>query len=140
MGFGISLLVVFPEKAVSLTTPPPEFPVLVADPNITDRLYDEWRMVRKKVNSDYCSCVDTARALSGINVGPIGYAKNHPINSNTPNVGAIIVTSESYYGHLGVVIAINGDTLTIQEGNYFKCQLSSRKISTNYDKIIGYYH
>lgn len=58
----------------------------------------------------------------------------------TPQVGAIIVTSESAYGHVGIVEAVNGDgTIMISEMNYSGfARITSRTISTSYGAIKGY--
>jgi surface antigen len=48
-----------------------------------------------------------------------GNARDWPVNSNTPQVGAIIVTYESRLGHVGKVIkVIDSETITIREMNY----------------------
>lgn len=58
---------------------------------------------------------------------------------NTPQVGAIIVTSESAAGHVGIVTAVNGNEITITEMNYHGFGvISSRTISTSYSAIKGY--
>ena len=57
----------------------------------------------------------------------------------TPQVGAIIVTSESAAGHVGIVSAVDGDQITITEMNYHGFGvISSRTISTSYGAIKGY--
>jgi surface antigen len=57
-----------------------------------------------------------------------------------PQVGAIIVTSESVYGHVGIVEAVNGDgTITISEMNYSGfARITSRTIPVSYSAIKGY--
>lgn len=58
---------------------------------------------------------------------------------DTPQVGAIIVTSESAAGHVGIVSAVNGDQITITEMNYHGFGvISSRTIPTSYGAIKGY--
>lgn len=58
---------------------------------------------------------------------------------DTPQVGAIIVTSESSAGHVGIVTALNGNEITITEMNYHGFGvISSRTISTSYSAIKGY--
>ncbi|MEA2007443.1 MAG: LysM peptidoglycan-binding domain-containing protein [Patescibacteria group bacterium] len=53
--------------------------------------------------------------------------------------GAIIVTSESWYGHVGIVTKVKGSSVTIREMNYkgFGVE-SSRTISTKNRVIKGY--
>ena len=58
---------------------------------------------------------------------------------DTPQVGAIIVTSESSAGHVGIVTAVNGNEITITEMNYHGFGvISSRTIPTSYAVIKGY--
>ncbi|OGD56342.1 hypothetical protein A2V71_01320 [Candidatus Berkelbacteria bacterium RBG_13_40_8] len=59
---------------------------------------------------------------------------------STPQVGAIIVTSEGgRTGHVGMVDGVNGDQVTITEMNYAGWGVvSSRTISANYRAIMGY--
>ncbi len=61
---------------------------------------------------------------------------------NVPQVGAIIVTSESRFGHVGIVEAVNNDgTITISEMNYSGfAKITSRTISISYSygAIKGY--
>ena len=57
----------------------------------------------------------------------------------TPKVGAIIVTSESWYGHVGVVTKVKGNNVTIKEMNYNGwAVISSRTISVKDRVIKGY--
>jgi surface antigen len=56
-----------------------------------------------------------------------------------PAVGAIIQTNESWWGHVGIVDAVNGDQITISEMNYQGFGvISSRTISVNNPVIQGY--
>lgn len=59
---------------------------------------------------------------------------------NTPQVGAIIVTSEGgKTGHVGIVDGVQGDQITITEMNYRGFGvISSRTISAGYGPIMGY--
>lgn len=58
----------------------------------------------------------------------------------TPQVGAIIVTSEGgKTGHVGIVEEVHGDQITITEMNYRGWGvISSRTISAGYGPIMGY--
>jgi len=59
---------------------------------------------------------------------------------NTPQVGAIVVTSEGgKAGHVGMIDAVIGDQITITEMNYRGFGvISSRTISSSYGAIMGY--
>ena len=56
-----------------------------------------------------------------------------------PKVGAIIVTSESWYGHVGIVTKVKNGKVTIKEMNYRGwAKVSTRTISTKSRVIRGY--
>ncbi|MEA1926043.1 MAG: LysM peptidoglycan-binding domain-containing protein [Patescibacteria group bacterium] len=56
-----------------------------------------------------------------------------------PKKGAIIVTSESWYGHVGIVTKVKGSKVTISEMNYRGfAKVSSRTISAKSRAIKGY--
>lgn len=59
---------------------------------------------------------------------------------STPQVGAILVTAESVYGHVALVDSVNPDgTITITEMNYSGfARITSRTISVSYGAIKGY--
>ncbi len=95
---------------------------------------------RKGYEFNTCSCVSYARYATGINVGPIGLAKNHPVNSSSPVVGGLVITYESWTGHMGVVTELKEQTFRMQEYNYFPCQYSERELPYNYKLIKGFYN
>ena len=47
-----------------------------------------------------------------------GDAKYWPVNSSVPAVGAVIVTYESWRGHVGIIREVNGTQVKIEEMNY----------------------
>ena len=104
---------------------PQEVAFLQPDPVAAEQLYQQWLDSKKNKIPSYniCSCVSYAKWKSGINVGSIGVALNHPVNSDTPNVGAIVVQkidSAGYRntGHLSVVEKVNDDgTIIVIEAN-----------------------
>ena len=87
------------------------------------------------------SCVTFARnflRLSGDEIK--GVAKNLRTNSETPEVGAIGKTNESRYGHLFVIIGIEGENLTIVDSNYgWDNKVRIRQLSTQDRRILGYW-
>jgi hypothetical protein len=93
--------------------------------------------------STLCSCVMFAIAKSGKNPGPIGYAKNWPINSSTASIGAVVITKESsgkiYTGHVGVVVGVDSEFVYINDANYSSCQETHRKLPINSPLIRGYF-
>lgn len=86
-----------------------------------------------------CSCVIYARAYSGIDVGSIGFARNHPVNASVPSEGTIVVFVGSYTGHVAVVTSFTETTITITESNYSRCQIGMRTVSRTLSTIKGYY-
>lgn len=60
-------------------------------------------------------------------------------SGRVPKVGAIIVTSESRWGHVGIVEAVDGGQITISEMNYRGwAKVTTRTISAAYGAIKGY--
>ncbi len=57
----------------------------------------------------------------------------------TPKVGAIIVTAESWWGHVGIVESVKGGSVTISEMNYARWGKTNRRtLSTGSRAIKGY--
>ncbi|MFA6082197.1 MAG: CHAP domain-containing protein [Patescibacteria group bacterium] len=81
-------------------------------------------------------CVPFARAVSGINIS--GAAISNKPNSNIPEDGAVLITTESRPGHAAVVTSINGNTIEVIERNYFSGWVSKRKILLNSPIIRGF--
>jgi hypothetical protein len=98
------------------------------------------RPIKQAPVATYCSCVNYARAVSGINVGSIGYAKYHPINSYTPNIGSIMIEDYAPYGHLTVVVSMTDTQITITEANFKHCKKGERTINRNDPHIRGFYY
>ncbi len=57
----------------------------------------------------------------------------------TPRVGAIIVTAESWWGHVGIVEGVSGDSVTISEMNYARWgKVDHRTLAVSSRVIKGY--
>lgn len=98
-----------------------------------------------KESQSYCSCVQFSKEKTGYQ-GSVGFAKNWKRNSETPQVGGVVITSESsaggvYTGHVAVISAVNYDTntITIDEANYIRCKRSTRTLAMGDHRIIGYW-
>lgn len=87
-----------------------------------------------------CSCVSYARYKTGINVGPIGVARNHPVNSIVPVVGGLAVFGGSSTGHLVAVVALGPETFRIAEYNHVPCKYSERDIRYDDPLLKGFYN
>lgn len=58
---------------------------------------------------------------------------------NSPKVGAIIVTRESWYGHVGYVESVGNGTVTFAESNYKGLGVITRRtLNVNDRRILGY--
>jgi surface antigen len=57
----------------------------------------------------------------------------------TPQVGAVMVTRESGYGHVSLVQSVNGDSWTVTEMNYHgPFQVSSRTLRPGQAPVVGF--
>lgn len=142
MGLGIISLIAFPERVISLTKPE-EIVFLQPDLEESARLYQQWQLTEKanQLKGKYGGqCVTFARKFAEMPAELVsGTAKYVPTNSQTPELGAIIKTNESKYGHLAVVIGIEGENLTLVESNYaWSGQISVRVINASDKRILGY--
>jgi surface antigen len=91
--------------------------------------------------TNLCSCVTFAKQRSGINVGSIGVARNHPINSQTPKVGGIVVLREGKVGHVAVVIGVENGSIILDEANYVHChRTTGRTLPLDSPDIRGYFN
>lgn len=62
-----------------------------------------------------------------------------PTNSSSPRAGGLVVTAESYAGHVAIVTSVNDDgTFNIRESNYVHGLITERTLSVNSGKIIGF--
>lgn len=108
-------------------------------------LYQKWVSDKKikAVKGQYSSCVAYVKAVTGFSQ-VIGYAKNWPINSTTPQVGSVVVTTESRpgtnTGHVAIITKIEDGLLYLKEANYIPNQLSTRTLNINSPVIKGYYY
>ncbi len=139
-------MTVFPRTTVSQTIyseelRPAEFSFLEPDPVASEKLYQEWlvKKLTKKVKFDPCSCVSYAKSVTGYSTS-VGAAKNWPITSQWPTVGAVVVLSESWAGHVAVVRAVKDNTIVIDETNYIPCQKGAREIEIDSPEIKGYWN
>lgn len=69
------------------------------------------------------------------NARPYGYAEG-----SAPQVGAIMVTRESGYGHVAIVRSVNGDgSWTVEEMNYTGfAQVDTRTIQPGFAYLVGF--
>lgn len=67
-----------------------------------------------------------------------GYAKNLPVKTKTPFVGAVMVSYESDLGHVSLVREIEGNILTVEDGNFYSGYRTIRTIYLNSWVIKGF--
>ena len=155
----------FPYQASGQITPPAEqteVPVVLVEDSplvgniaVADELYAEWlqsQQIKKRSSQGQttpkssapssgsaCSCVLYAKALTGYSQS-VGPARRWPKNSGQPVVGGVVVTNESRAGHVAVITAVDGDTLTLVEANYSRCRVTvGRQINANNPMVLGFW-
>lgn len=132
---------VLPKRAVSLTIQYEEFATLPQpDYEGSERLYQEWKASQVK---ETCSCVLAVKRLTGFTQS-VGYAKNWPRNTDTPQVGGVVITNESSSGtyktgHVAYISVIQDDVITLDEWNYVRCKHTTRTIKVGDKRIIGFW-
>ncbi len=113
------------------------------DPNEVARAYNSWLLTEKakQLKGKYGgACVTFARNFTKATVKDVsGMAKNVPTNSTTPEVGEIVKTNESIYGHLAVIISVDEDSFTVVESNWHWNGIIGMRVIDNDDpRIVGY--
>jgi hypothetical protein len=89
-----------------------------------------------------CNCVKFARSL--MPQLPFGLwtilDKRKIINSHLAKIGRVAIMNVGMpWGHVGVVVAKNGNLITIREANYKFCKITERTGTEAELKIIGYF-
>lgn len=141
---GMSLLFFLLAKATKAQAPTKlneEYGVMVENPEVTEQLYEEWKKVPVRSNKPsgwYPSCVIFAKQRTGFTQS-VGAARNWPRNSSVPVVGGVVITRESYAGHVAVITAVRETDFDVIEANYVHGRVSTRTISIDSRVIIGYW-
>jgi len=92
----------------------------------------------RKANSNEMQCY-TYVTSQGYGVGGYGLARFIPTNSNSPKVGGLVVTYESWAGHVAIVTGVNDDgTFNIRESNYTHGWITERTMSLSSRGIKGF--
>ena len=82
-------------------------------------------------------CVIFAKKFLGVTES-WGLARNVKTNTSTPVIGSVIKTSESWAGHVGIVINATETTVTIVESNYIRNTIGIRTLLITDKRIKGY--
>jgi|GEM_PF-4746801 len=92
----------------------------------------------RKAKANELQCYGYVTSL-GYPVGGHALARWIPTNSDTPAVGGLVVTYESFAGHVAVVIGVNDDgTFDIRESNYTHGWITERTLSVHNSLIKGF--
>lgn len=92
----------------------------------------------RRANGNEMQCYTYVTSL-GYPVGGHGLARFIPTNSSTPRAGGLVVTYESWAGHVAVVTGVNGDgTFNIRESNYTHGWITERTMSVGDRGIKGF--
>ena len=91
-----------------------------------------------------CSCISYARKVSEYSPPVVKQAIDIPVISTTPKIGGWILFRAgkvySKYGHAGIVVSFDDNTVTILERNYRRCQITKRTVDRRDVLIRGYYY
>ena len=66
----------------------------------------------------------------------MGNAKNWTINSDTPEVGGVVITNESRLGHVAYIKAVEGDYIEISEMNYVGLYTVNKRVLNWHTGVI----
>jgi hypothetical protein len=93
------------------------------------------------VVSNPCNCVLYARTIR--EDLPYGLtsktSKRRIAEKREPKVGDVILTSEGYFGHAGIVIGSSEDEVYFTEANYRRCTYTIRTLQKTNKRILGYF-
>lgn len=84
-----------------------------------------------------CSCVKTARLL-GVKFPKIQTPADLVPNAS-PTVGGVVVLKYGSTWHMAKITKLNEGTMSVREGNFEPCAITSREISYNDSHIRGFY-
>ena len=95
-----------------------------------------------RTDKNRCNCVLYAR--SKVPSLPFGLwtigDKNKIINSRKPEKGSVAIMSVGLpAGHVGVVVKVGSNHLTIQEANFKSCKITERHDTAKNFHITGYF-
>lgn len=85
-----------------------------------------------------CSCIQYVKMRLGGISESWGYPNKMKAYEISPYVGGVVVTTEGPVGHVALIEAIEGTTLTVSEANYVRCKITRRTIEMNAPQIRGY--
>ena len=135
------MLLAFPIRVISSTIE--EKLEFISNDQVSQAYYS-WQLTeraRKLIGTRQGQCTVAVRNFLGLGSDQIkGKAKNNEANSQVPEVGSIIITSESSNGHVGVVLFFTDTQVTIYESNVpLGSEIAGiRTLNINDPRIRGY--
>jgi hypothetical protein len=98
--------------------------------------------ILNRTDKNRCNCVLFARSI--VKSLPYGLwtikDKNRIINSQKPEKGDVAIMSVGLpVGHVGVVMKVGSNHLTIKEANFKSCKITERHDTKRNLKIVGYF-
>ena len=121
------------------------YPVFATETSILgsyeDNFVKESYIAPKALKSPHieCNCVAWAKWYLGRENESWGIPSNMQNLHSTPKSGDVVATKEGPFGHIGVILNIEGLNLYIIEANYTPCEVSTRSLSLDDLLIRGYY-
>lgn len=85
------------------------------------------------------NCVAYLRSIGVYVPDGYSYARYLPVTTRKPFVGAVMVSYDSWAGHVSLVTSVNADgTVTVKDGNYIPGDVTIRTVPINSD-IKGFF-
>ena len=154
----ILLALAFPRQASSeylqggiiAEHPEEEMSVIKADYEAMEIAYSNWlkeqekekliTKAKKLIGTRQGQCVVADRKFLELTPDQIsGIARNFVVDSQEPEIGAIVKLKESRAGHVAVVLDVTPTQIYIYESNYAAYERASmRWVDRNYNLILGY--
>ena len=88
---------------------------------------------------DPCSCISFIKSKMG-RFEPLGYPNIMIPNAEIPWPGYAVLTDEGPYGHIALILHIEGSNLLISEANYQPCKVSTRSLDISDPRIRGFWY
>lgn len=93
--------------------------------------------VKVATNSQYCSCVSTARNL-GVDI-PLNMNASDFKPNSTPVINGLVILQYPKAWHVAVITGFTDDGFSVVEGNYKPCQKDTRVLKWNDPHIVGFW-
>jgi hypothetical protein len=86
-----------------------------------------------------CSCVRFLQEKGTLKIKGYGSAKNYPVNSQTPQVGSVVIFYGGRHGHAAEIVERVGNMMRLDEANYLTCKRTTdRWVDIDNGNIKGF--